>query len=121
MEINKIINSNEFETYIKEEHIIKIKIPNHSFLFTEFNFFQSNDLEASIEDHLETENIYSITDGLDEPLLKESLINYYISSVKSYYSKNEQILLKENFSKCELCPSSPNSFISRYHSFTWDL
>ncbi|EAL72273.1 hypothetical protein DDB_G0269846 [Dictyostelium discoideum AX4] len=119
MQINKITNSNEFETYVKEEPIIKIEIPNHYFLFTEYNFFQSNNLVASLG-HLETENIYSNTDGL-EPLLKGSLINSYISSVKSYYSKNERILLKENFSKCELCPSSPNSFISRYHSFTWDL
>ncbi|KAM9960522.1 hypothetical protein ACTFIW_009664 [Dictyostelium discoideum] len=119
MQINKITNSNEFETYVKEEPMIKIEITNHD--FTEFNFFQSNDLVESLENNLETENNDSITDGLDEPLLKESLINSYISSVKSYYTKDERILLKEDFSKCELCPSSPNSFISRYHSFTWDL
>ncbi|KAM9999881.1 hypothetical protein ACTFIZ_008349 [Dictyostelium cf. discoideum] len=117
MEINKIINSNELENYEEVGQIIKIKISNNSFLFIETNYFQSIDFM----DHLETENIDSITSGLDEPLPKESLTNSYLSSVKTYYSKYERILLKENFSKCELRPSSPNSFISRYHSFTWDL
>ncbi|KAN0033959.1 hypothetical protein ACTFIV_000438 [Dictyostelium citrinum] len=95
----------------KEEQIIKTEFYNHS--LTKCLLSQSKVLKT---DSLEIE---TITSYIDDPFLKELLTNFYLLSVKSYHSKNERIFLKEEYSKCK--PSSPNHFISSYHSMGWDL